>query len=50
MLFVPSYSLNQLVSVCPAPFWNHVLGYWEQRHNPNLLIIKYEDMKKVRCI
>jgi len=27
-------------------YWKHVLGFWEQRKLPNLLIIKYEDMKK----
>ncbi|KAF2893636.1 hypothetical protein ILUMI_12537 [Ignelater luminosus] len=26
-------------------YWKHVLGYWNKRHLPNLLIIKYEDMK-----
>ena len=26
-------------------YWKHVLGFWEQRHKPNILIITYEDMK-----
>jgi len=26
-------------------FWKHLFSYWKQRHLPNLLIIKYEDMK-----
>lgn len=26
---------------------DHVLGWWKQRHNPNVLFLKYEDMKKV---
>ena len=30
-----------------APFFQHILSYWEQREkDPNLLIIFYEDMKK----
>ncbi|KAM7249597.1 hypothetical protein ACFE04_025403 [Oxalis oulophora] len=33
-------------NVCFGPFWDHVLGYWEQRRNPNVLILTYEDMKK----
>ena len=28
-----------------GPFWTHVLPYWNLRHSPNLLFIKYEDMK-----
>jgi len=27
-------------------FWKHIFGYWENKGLPNLLIIKYEDMKK----
>ena len=26
---------------------DHVLGWWKQRDNPNVLFLKYEDMKKV---
>lgn len=26
-------------------FWKHVTGFWEQRKAPNILFIKYEDMK-----
>ncbi|KAL1491374.1 hypothetical protein ABEB36_011981 [Hypothenemus hampei] len=29
-----------------APFWNHVLPFWERRHDPNILFLKYEDMKR----
>ncbi|XP_046400820.1 luciferin sulfotransferase-like [Ischnura elegans] len=29
-----------------SPYWDHVLTYWEHRYDPNLLFIKYEDMKK----
>ncbi|XKL63787.1 hypothetical protein PGB90_006151 [Kerria lacca] len=28
------------------PYWENVLGFWNQRHNPNILILKFEDMKK----
>ncbi|KAF2893637.1 hypothetical protein ILUMI_12538 [Ignelater luminosus] len=44
-------SLENFVKVFMAgksimgPYWKHVLGYWNKRHLPNLLIIKYEDMK-----
>ena len=28
--------------------WNdHVLGWWEQKDDPNILFLKYEDMHKV---
>lgn len=29
-----------------GPIWDHILGFWEQRDEPNLLFLKYEDMKK----
>lgn len=25
---------------------NHVLGWWEHRHDPNVLFLKYEDLQK----
>jgi len=31
-----------------GPIWDHILGFWEQKNEPNVLFIKYEDMKKVR--
>lgn len=32
-----------------GPIWDHILGFWEQRDEPNVLFLKYEDMKKVRA-
>jgi len=32
-----------------GPIWDHILGFWEQKDEPNVLFIKYEDMKKVRA-
>ncbi|KAF5285100.1 hypothetical protein FQA39_LY16789 [Lamprigera yunnana] len=29
-----------------GPFWKWMLGIWQQRHNSNVLIITYENMKK----
>ncbi|XP_012265273.2 luciferin sulfotransferase [Athalia rosae] len=29
-----------------APFWDHVLSYWNLRKRDNMLILKYEDMKR----
>ncbi|XP_046737702.1 luciferin sulfotransferase-like [Diprion similis] len=29
-----------------GPYWKHVLGYWEQRIEDNVLFLKYEDMKQ----
>ena len=26
--------------------WSHVLPFWRKRHDPNILFLKYEDMKK----
>lgn len=26
--------------------WDHYLGFWNKRHEDNILILKYEDMKK----
>ncbi|XP_068896625.1 luciferin sulfotransferase-like [Tenebrio molitor] len=28
-----------------SPYWNHVLSYWQMRHNPNILFLRYEEMK-----
>ncbi|XP_031330695.1 sulfotransferase family cytosolic 1B member 1-like, partial [Photinus pyralis] len=29
-----------------GPYWKSVLGYWNLRHSPNVLILKYEEMIK----
>lgn len=34
-------------TVCFAPFWPHVLNFWKRRDDPNILFLKYEDLKKV---
>jgi hypothetical protein len=31
-----------------APYWSHVREFWKRRHQPNILFITFEDMKKVR--
>ncbi|KZC08591.1 PREDICTED: estrogen sulfotransferase, testis isoform-like [Dufourea novaeangliae] len=31
--------------VCFAPFWDHILEFWDRRTDPNVLFLKYEDMK-----
>ncbi|XP_050437126.1 luciferin sulfotransferase-like isoform X2 [Adelges cooleyi] len=33
-------------SLCFSPFFDHLLGYWEQRNDPRVLFLKYEDMKR----
>ncbi|XP_063238070.1 luciferin sulfotransferase-like [Bacillus rossius redtenbacheri] len=33
-------------TLCFSPFWSHVLAFWERRSEPNILFLKYEDMKK----
>ncbi|CAH0395136.1 unnamed protein product [Bemisia tabaci] len=32
--------------LCFSPFWEHVLEFWAQRNNPDVLFLRYEDMKK----
>ncbi|KAG8316990.1 hypothetical protein J6590_035867 [Homalodisca vitripennis] len=33
-------------SLVNAPFWKHILGYWEKRDSANMLVLKFEEMKK----
>ncbi|XP_054263239.1 luciferin sulfotransferase-like [Macrosteles quadrilineatus] len=33
-------------SLCFAPFWKNVLSYWERRNDPNVLFLKFEELKK----
>lgn len=28
-----------------APYWKHIETYWQQKDEPNVLILKYEDLK-----
>jgi hypothetical protein len=28
-----------------GPYWSHILPFWKIRENPNLLFLKYEEMK-----
>lgn len=28
-----------------APYWDHLVEYWNKRNEPNVLFLKYEDMK-----
>lgn len=29
-----------------GPMWAHMLSFWKRRHQPNILFLKYEDMKR----
>ncbi|KAK4877473.1 hypothetical protein RN001_009979 [Aquatica leii] len=29
-----------------GPYWNHILGFWEQKHRSNIMFINYNKMKK----
>ncbi|XP_041985138.1 luciferin sulfotransferase [Aricia agestis] len=29
-----------------GPVWNHILGFWNRRNDPNVLFIKFEEMKR----
>lgn len=35
-----------LITVMYSPFFDHVLGYWKQREQSNILFVKYEDLLK----
>ncbi|XP_014205449.1 sulfotransferase 1C4-like [Copidosoma floridanum] len=40
--FVKLFLGNKIIY---APFWDHVIGFWENRNNLDVLFLKYEDMK-----
>lgn len=49
-LIVPLFIDNYVIYGFPVPLgpiWNHILGFWTRRHEPNILFLKYEDLKKV---
>ena len=29
-----------------SPYFDHILGYWEARHNPNILFVTYEELNQ----
>lgn len=33
-------------SVCFAPYWKNLIGFWEKRHQDNIIFLKYEDLKQ----
>ena len=37
-----------LFVVCYGSWFDHVLSWWKHKDDPNVLLLKYEDMKKVR--
>jgi len=46
LLFTDNYVIYGF-PVPLGPIWNHILGFWRRRHEPNILFLKYEDLKKV---
>ncbi|XP_022100048.1 sulfotransferase 1A1-like [Acanthaster planci] len=40
--------LNKMLTgdVSYGPWWDHYLFFWEKRNDPNILVLKYEDMKQ----
>jgi len=32
-----------------GPYWASVLGFWEERHKNNVLLLRFEEMKQVRA-
>lgn len=37
-----------LLAVPYAPWSNHVLEFWDRKHEGNILYVTYEDLKKVK--
>ncbi|VEN56807.1 unnamed protein product [Callosobruchus maculatus] len=50
--FGSDYTLEEAVNafidgnVSYHPYWKHVFQFWERRHEPNIFILRYEDMVK----
>lgn len=40
--FVETFLQNKVLY---TPFFEHILGFWNIRHNPNVMILMYEDMQ-----
>nr|CAI5828440.1 unnamed protein product [Callosobruchus analis] len=40
------YNMFLSDEVIYTPYWTHVLGFWGQRHKPNVMILRYEEMIK----
>jgi len=38
--------IDDLSSTNYAPFWEHVRHFWERRHDPNVLFITFEEMRR----
>lgn len=36
-------------SLAFSPYFDHIIGYWEQKNYPKILLLKYEDMKQDLC-
>nr|CAH7740801.1 unnamed protein product [Callosobruchus chinensis] len=52
MMFGAGHSIEDLVdkfidgTACYCPYWKHVFQFWEHRNEPNVLILRYEEMVK----
>ncbi|CAB3381573.1 Hypothetical predicted protein [Cloeon dipterum] len=36
--------INDMVPM--GPIWNHIMGFWNRRNDPNVLFLRYEELKK----